>query len=201
MTVIDLTMFMDGQTPIYPGHPEPEIRESATIEKDGWNEKTVFFSSHSSTHIDAPFHMIKNGKKLDEFPPEKFFGKAIVLDVRGQKEIRADLSKVKENDIVLFLTGQSAKSSDYFEDIPVLSRETVEQLIEKKVKMVGIDSPSPDDPPFEMHRLLLRKDILIIENLVNLDKIAGRRFMVYALPLKIKDADGAPCRAIAMLEK
>lgn len=201
MKIFDLTMVIDENTPVFPGDPKPDIRNVATIEKDGWNEKITTVRSHFSTHIDAPFHMLKGGKKLTAYPPEKFIGEAIVIDARGQNPIRSGLEGAKEGDIVFFWTGHSEKmhSSDFFKNNPVLSEETAEKLVGKKAKIIGIDSYTPDNAPYEIHKMLFRHDILIVENLVNLDKLAGKRFMCYALPLKIKDADGAPCRVIGII--
>ncbi len=63
MRIIDLSILIDERTPVYPGDPKQDIKQIATIEKEGWNEKRITFNSHFSTHIDAPFHMLKDGKK------------------------------------------------------------------------------------------------------------------------------------------
>src|SRR3989344_4968218 len=123
--IIDLTMPIDERTPVYPGDPAQKIFRSATITKNGWNEKRLEFSSHFGTHIDAPFHMLENGKKLDEFPPEKFIGSAIVLDAHktnSRNEIEADLGKVKSSDIVLFCTGHTKKAylPEFFAGNPLI---------------------------------------------------------------------------------
>mgnify|MGYP001563560923 CR=1 FL=1 len=201
MKIIDLTMPIDNRTPVFPGDPKQEIKQFATIKENGWNEKRLTISSHFSTHIDAPFHMLENGKKLTDFSVEMFIGEAIIIDSRQQKEIKSDLNDVQPNDIVFFFTGHTSKaySADFFKDNPIISIETVERLIEKKVKIVGIDSYTPDNKPFETHKLLFKHNILIVENLVNLDKLNGKRFKCYILPLKIQDADGAPCRVIGIL--
>ena len=204
MKIIDLTMPIDENTPVYPGDKPQHIGQQATIAKDGWNEKRLEFSSHLGTHIDAPFHMLQGGKKLDEFPMEKFMGEAITIDARktnGRNEIQVDLEKVKESDIVLFYTGHTKKANnkEFFENNPVISAQLARKLAEKKVKIVGIDSYTPDNSPFVTHKILLGADILIVENLVNIGQLAGKRFKCYILPIKIRDADGAPCRAIAEL--
>jgi kynurenine formamidase len=185
MQIIDLTFYLE-QAPVYSGHPKPGVAQIATIEEEGWNELKLNLTSHSGTHIDAPFHMLREGKKLDEFPLEHFIGEGIVLDIR---EGEPDLSEIKEGDIVLFCAGEDG----------ALSEKTALGLLDKKVKMVGIDSPSPDKPPFEIHKLLMKNDILIVENLFNLERILGKRCMLYILPLKLRDADAAPCRAVAVL--
>jgi len=200
MMIIDLTMEIDERTPVFPGDPKPDIRQAATIDKDGWNEKRLTFNSHFGTHIDAPFHMLPEGKKLTDFPPERFIGEAVVIDARGQDEIDSNLEAVKEGDIVFFFTGYSDNvSGDYFEGGPVITSATAGKLVEKKAKIVGLDSWTPDKAPYDVHKMLFRNDILIVENLVNLGRLIGRRFECFVLPLKIRDADGAPCRVIARL--
>ncbi len=197
MKILDLTMFIDENTPVFPGDPKPEIKQVATIKENGWNEKKFSFNSHFSTHIDAPFHMLENGKKLDEFPLETFIGEAIVLELN-----KPNLDSIKPGDIVFFYTGHTTKaySKEFFENNPVLSEETAQILVDKKVKIVGIDSFSPDNSPYEIHKIFFRNNILIVENLVNLDKLINKRFRCYILPLKIKNADGVPCRVIGILD-
>ena len=202
MEIIDLTMPIDDKTPVFPGDPKQDIKQFATIKENGWNEKRLTINSHFSTHIDAPYHMVENGKKLTDFSIETFIGEAIVIDVRNNKHIKFNLNNIKENDIVFFFTEHTNKaySADFFQDNPEITRETAQRLIDKKVKIVGLDSYSPDNKPFEIHKLFFKHDILIVENLVNLDKLNGKRFMCYILPLKIRDADGAPCRVIGIIQ-
>ncbi len=198
MTLIDLTMTLNSETPVYPGDPTPEFLKIAEKAEQGYNDYLLHINTHFGTHIDAPWHMLDGAKKLKDFPLTTFAGEAIVLDVRGQKEITSDLKDVKSGDIVLLRTDHTKKinEADYFSANPVISFKLAEKLIEKKVKMIGIDSFSPDNAPYQIHKLLLSNDILILENLINLDKISKPRFKLYAFPLKLEN-DGAPTRAVA----
>jgi arylformamidase len=198
----DLTMPIDERTPVFPGDPEQEIEQIAQVEEDGWTEKRLTFNSHFSTHIDAPIHMKSGGKTLDDFEIDRFIGEAVVIDASDQKEIEPSLEKVQEDDIVFFYTGhiEKAYDEDFFEDNPVITEETAEKLIEKGVSIVGLDSYTPDNDPFPVHKKFFAEEILIVENLVNLEKLIGERFECYILPLKIGDADGAPCRVLAELD-
>lgn len=189
--LIDLSMFIDEDTPIYPGSPEPEIKQVATVAKDGWNATRLSFDTHFGTHIDAPYHMLEDGKKLDEFPVDKFVGEAVVIELSSP-----DLDLVKEDDIVFFYTGQTEKK-ELFKDYPVISKELAQALVDKKVKIVGLDSFTTDDEPFDIHKMFFRNEILIVENLVKLKELVGKRFECFIMPLKIRDVDGAPCRVIA----
>lgn len=200
--MIDLSMPIDEKTPVFPGDPPPVFEPFATIERDGWNVTRLSFNSHFSTHIDAPAHMIEGGKTLSDYSVDRFIGEGIVLDVRGQNEIETDPGMVKEGDMVFFCTGHSRKAydGDYFTGNPVITERTARELVRRKVSIVGLDSFSPDNEPYLIHHLFLRNDMLIVENLVDLDRLAGRRFKCFIMPLNIKNADGAPCRVIGMID-
>lgn len=200
MQLFDLSMPIDLKTPVFPGDPKQEIQQIATIKKNGWNEKRITFNSHFSTHIDAPYHMLSTGKKLTDFPLSTFIGEAMVIDARKQPVIEQRLDKVKPNDIIFFCTNHTKKaySPDFFKNNPVISSKTANALVKRKVKIVGLDSFTPDNPPYDIHKLFFKHDILIVENLVNLESLVGQRFQCFILPLKIQDADGAPCRVVGI---
>jgi len=200
--IIDLTLDLDNSTPVTSYSQKPDFKQASTIEKQGYNEKRICFNSHFGTHIDAPAHMIKGGKTLSDFPIETFVGECIVLDARDQNPIDIDVSGVKQGDIVFFYTNhiKNLNTEEYFkESSPVLSEALAQKLVEKKIRIVGLDSWTPDHKPYKLHDLFLGNDIMIVENLTNLDKIVGKRCTCYVLPLKVKDADGAPCRIIAQI--
>ncbi len=193
-------MPIDEKTPTFPGDPSIKIKRH-TVKEHTYGKTFLELHTHVSTHIDAPSHMILNGKTLSDFPISKFIGEAIVIDVRGQKDIEPDLSNVKKGDMVFFLTSHSDKAytSTYFEDNPVITEKTAQQLVEKGIRIVGLDSFTPDNEPYLVHKIFLKHDILIVENLIHLKKLSGQRFTCFILPMKITAADGAPCRVVAVL--
>ncbi len=199
MQIFDLTMMINSKTPTFPGDPKQEIKQVATVKDNGWNEKRISFSTHFGTHIDAPFHMIETGEKLTDYSLQRFIGDAIVIELRYPMP---DLSFVQPNDIVFFYTGHSNKAftKDYFEKNPVITPEIAEALIKKRIKIVGIDSFSPDNEPYEVHKMFFEKSIPIVENLVSLDKLVNKRFKCIILPIKLEEADGAPCRVVGIIE-
>ena len=99
--ILDLTMPIDEKTPNFPGDPIIKIKRH-NVKEHGIGKTFLEIHTHISTHIDAPSHMIENGKTLSDFPINKFIGEAIVIDVRGQKNIEPKLSNVHEGDIVFF---------------------------------------------------------------------------------------------------
>ncbi len=194
MKLVELSVRIDENTSVYPGDPKPKIERTETLETVGWNVKRFTFNSHFATHIDAPYHMLKDGKKLDGLPLETFAGAGVILDACKPK-----LSLVKEGDIVFFCTCNEVEQ-EYYEDKLAITKETAQALVNKKIKMVGFDLPGPDFPPYELHTLFFKNNIPIVENLVNLKKLINTRCKLFALPLFIRDSDGAPCRAIAVLD-
>ena len=203
MTIIDLSIPLNEKTPAYPGDPKIEIEQIAIHEKNGWNEKRIHCNTHCGTHVDAPSHMIQKGKTLDEIPLEAFQGKGILIDVR-KKEITMKClkeHKIMPDHVVLFFTGQSDQLyTNYYEHAKFIPPDVAHELVQLKVKAVGIDSFSPDQEPYPIHKILLLKNIIIIENLTNLKALLGKKFQVHYFPLKITNGDGAPCRALALVE-
>jgi kynurenine formamidase len=201
---VDLSVVINNKLPVYPGDPQVKVAEVAILADEGYNEHSLHIGTHAGTHIDAPFHMVHGGKTLDEFPVSKFVGRGRYIRAEGGKFDLATLQAIdiKAGDVVLFHTGLSDNIADpaYFEESPEVPADIAEYLAQKKVSMVGLDMCSPDEEPYAIHKILLKEDVLIIENLVGLDKLAGKEFKVFALPLKLA-VDGAPARVIAEVEE
>ncbi len=170
-------------------------------------------SSHSGTHIDAPFHFIKKGQKIDKIPLERLVTDAALCRIKkraGEAITKGDIiefenkhGKLQPNSTLIFATGWNKNLSKkyYFTKNPGLSISAAKYLVKMKINLVGIDSPSIDlgsDSRFLVHHQLLNNDILILENLCNLEKISGVHFKLVVLPLKLKGATGSPVRAIAL---
>jgi kynurenine formamidase len=200
--LIDLSLQIDENIPVFPGDPPAKINQISTIAEKGWNEKQLIITSHFATHIEAPIHMVENGKTLSDYPIDSFFGEALVFDVRGQSIINVNVDLVKSHDIVFFRTDHvnHIHKGSYFQKNPVISTDTIENLIEKDISILGIDSFTPDNEPYSLHKKLFHHDIRIVENLTHLDQIPSQRFFCYIFPLNIKEADGAPCRVVAQVE-
>lgn len=213
MPFIDLTLKISPQLPSFPRSPQPQFITWAKNETDGYNLELIFLSSHSGTHIDAPFHFIDNGLKIDQIPLERLVCNAILFRIKkGQNQsiTKKDITKfekkhgkISHNSTIIFATGwyKNLLKKHYFDNNPGLSIDAARYLASKKINLVGIDSPSIDlgkDSNFSAHHVLLNKDILIVENLCNLEKISGVYFKLIVLPLKLKGATGSPVRAIAI---
>lgn len=206
MKIIDLSQKIHDKMPTHPYDEEVIVVENRTIENEGYNNTQMDIGMHAGTHIDAPSHLIENGKKINEYNLTKFTGKACVIDASNQKNIiltEKQKDVIIQNDIVLIYTGYGDLFNDnqyYADDAPVLSTELTEYLIQSHIKMVGMDLSSPDKYPYDIHKMLLSSDILIIENLTNLDKLFGiGEFSFCAMPLNI-DAEASIARAVAIID-
>jgi arylformamidase len=200
--IIDLSAVVNADTPVYPGDPPVKVEAAGIYATDGYTDHMLSLGTHTGTHIDAPAHMIENGKTLDKFPPEHFVGPGKLVE--GFDLAKVKQAEVGEGDIVLFHTGLSAKFYDeeYWEIREAMSEEIAKYLVDAKVKMVGMDTGGADTKGSDghpIHKILLGSDVLIIENLVNLEKLAGKKFKVYALPINL-NVDGAPARVIVETE-
>lgn len=202
---IDLSREIVDSMPVYPHDGPVRLYQNKHLAKDSYNAFRLETDMHSGTHIDAPMHMIDSKIYISEIPLERFAGKGCLLDGRGEniivykKEYR-DI--VAENDIVLMYTNHDSKygQEDYFKSHPILHEDLADFFIEKNIKMLGIDSPSPDVYPFVIHKKLLGNNILLIENLTNLAKLKDiKSFHVFAFPLKIK-AEASVARVLAYID-
>lgn len=213
MRILDLSHPITSGMPVFPGTQEVTVSNVNTIETDGFRQKHLSLSSHVGTHVDAPAHVLKDGAFLDQLPLEQFYGRATVLDVTGiaqrpiPGEVLAQIDKSAAVDFVLFYTGWHSHWQDgkyYGNNAPFLSESLAEALANQGLKGVGLDAPSADamdSTQLPVHRILFRKRMLIIENLINLKELCGRYFTLAVFPLPIANGDGSPVRATAILEE
>ena len=215
MKVIDLTLTISEQIPTFPGSPQPNFINWETLEKDGYNLELLFLSSHTGTHIDAPYHFLKDGQKIHQIVTRRLVTEAILIKIRkgaNQSIAKDDIQKferkygkIDDGSTVIFHTGwqKNLKKESYFLRNPGLAVSAAKYLASKKINLVGIDSPSIDlgkDSKFSVHHILAKSGILIVENLANLEKINSEMFHLIVAPLKLKDATGSPVRAMALTD-
>lgn len=200
--IYDLTHLVDESLPVYPGDPQARIEQVGTLEKDGYADRLLTMGTHNGTHLDAPAHMLADGKQLKDYLVDRFVLRAICIDARSGFDAQKVAATITEPNLaVLFYTGASDYFTEerYWHEYKVLDEATLQALIDKKVSLVGIDTGSFDNADgFPVHKALLSADILLIENLTNLQPLVNKSFELYALPLKL-EADGAPARVIAKL--
>ena len=204
MKYMDLSHTFKNKMPVFPGDSISELKQVAFYEQNEYNAFYLQSGMHVGTHIDAPFHMYEQGKKLSELSPEHFIGKAKIIDVRGKKIINKEVlqkKNIERGDILLICTGHSKhyNTEHYYRNYPVVSSDFAEELVTLGIKIIGFDSPSPDEAPYTIHKILFQNNILIIENLTGLEQLIDvLEFEIIALPAKFESA-GAPVRVVAKI--
>ena len=212
MENLDLTLTISESIPNFPGSPSPQFIPWSSINEEGFNLELLFLSTHTGTHIDAPYHFAKKGIKIHQIPINRLVRNAILIKIKKFKDqaiTKKDLinferknGEIPNSSSIIFFTDwqKNLKKNCYFENNPGLSKSAANYLVSKKINLVGIDSPSIDlgmDSSFTSHKILAKNGILIVENLSNLEKIPKLEFNLVVLPLKLKNATGSPVRAIA----
>ena len=215
MKILDLTLPISDKIPAFPGSPKPNFIQWENLKDDGYNLELLFLSSHTGTHLDAPYHFLENGSKIHEISLTRLVREAVLIMSRkkaNQSITKNDIQKfekrygkIPNNSTVVFCTGwqKMLRDDSYFVKNPGLTEAAAKYLVTKKTNLVGIDSPSIDfkgSQHFSVHQIFSKNNILIVENLTNLEKIQSSKFHFVALPLKLKCATGSPVRAIAFVD-
>jgi len=181
-----------------------ELHERRRIGRgDTGNSSAVTMSLHSGTHMDAPFHFLADGATIDKLPLDLFIGPALVHAVETERYIKAEHVEAIELDgitRVLFKTRNSEllKRGSYDPDFVAFSVEAAETLVAKGVKLVGLDYLSvahAGEEQVPVHRAFLDRGLALLEG-IDLSAINPGLYELICFPLRIRGADGAPCRAV-----
>jgi arylformamidase len=202
MEIIDISLRLKRDLAVWPGDSEFDYgltwkrSAGATV-----NVGAVRMSTHFGTHVDAPFHFLDGGEKIDELRLSTFVGKAAVLDVRGREQIsREALSHSSLLGVARLLLRTDAWTDHraFPERIPVLETDVPDWLGSQNVVLLGVDLPSVDtleSKDLPNHHALARNGIAILESL-NLRGVEAGIYDLVALPLRLVGGDAAPVRAV-----
>lgn len=172
MKIIDLSLMIYSGMKVYPEDPEVEVSIRDSYEEKGWELRELKFGSHTGSHVDSFSHMHPGKESVDQLPLNRFFGPAERVLIEGDWP----------TGIGLFFT-------------EMMNFNILEAILEKKPPFVGGTMSE------KLERALLANGIITYTNLVNLEKVPLKeKFTFYGLPLKIKDGDGSPVRAMAVIE-
>jgi len=202
MKFIDISMPLYNGVPGWPGDTPYAYDLAWTKEQSGSvNVGKMELSTHTGTHVDAPYHFDNDGERIIDLPLELYIGPAQVIDVSGVEEITLDhiTGKMKKQTVrVLFKTNCWKDRTIFPEKIIPISPEVVPFLQECGVGLIGVDMPSVDpldSKELLAHHSLHKYNIHILEGLV-LDHVTEGAYELIALPLPLKDGDGSPVRAV-----
>jgi len=191
---------------VWPGDPQVQMHRISNIEAgDTSNVTQITMSCHTGTHVDAPDHFLNNGKTVENLSLDLLIGRVYVLHLPDVDTITASVLMDAEipprTRRLLFKTRNSeiwAKGGQDFQtDFVGLSVDAAELLVDRNVRLVGIDYLSI--APFKMgkpvHTILLDAGVVVIEGL-DLSQVSQGRYTLHCLPLKLGGAEGAPTRAV-----
>lgn len=214
MSLVDLTQPLDERAYTPPGFKAPRLERIIKSSPDGLNDSLIELWVHSGTHLDAPMHIRDDGAGVSDIQLDRLISQAVVWPVTGltarsidPPELAAAMPAVERGDFVLLSTGwfRYFREPSKYALHPWLTSSSAEWFVERGVRLVGIDAPTPDLPyplrpkdfGYPVHQILLNAGVLILENLASLEALVGRRIRLIVLPIPLARADGSPARVVA----
>ena len=179
---------------VYTGDPAPEKQLLSSMENGDLYNLTAFsMCAHNGTHIDAPFHFLKNGKTVDAIGLDAFVGMAYVAEHHGivsRDDAAEILEKAKEQD-------PEAAKRILIKGAVEVSADAAKVFAASKLLLLGNESQTvgPEDAPMEVHLILLGASVILLEG-IRLAEVSEGVYFLSAAPLNLSGADGSPCRAI-----
>jgi arylformamidase len=208
---LDISVPTSPQTTVYPGDPSPKIEWPYWAISKGNPANVGFFNGglHHGTHVDAPWHFVAGGKRIDEVGLDPFIGPCLVIDAGESSCITADIlerepaaARAKR---LLFKTRNSRTeywSEPWNSDFVYLRKDAAQWCVDHGIVLVGLDYLTidpPNEPEFPSHLILLGAGTVILEN-INLLEVCPGEYELLAAPVKLLGADGAWTRALLRKE-
>lgn len=179
---------------VFPGDPAPERKVLSSMEKGGLYNLTAFsMCAHNGTHIDAPFHFIKDGKTVDAISLEAVVGMAYVAEhcgiVSGSHAAEI-MEKAKRQN-------PEAAKRILIKGAAEVSAEAAKVFAASEILLLGNGSQTvgPEAGPMEVHHILLGAGVILLEG-IRLAEVSEGVYFLNAAPLNLSGTDGAPCRAV-----
>ena len=206
--IYDVSLPISDKLAVWPGDPAVDIQAASEMSKGAVaNVSRLIMGAHTGTHMDAPHHFIDGSQGIDQSPPSVLVGTAQVVELEidhhiGAKDLE-ELNLPAGTERIVFKTRNSAywvnDPNTFHRDFIAVAKDGAEWLVAHGFKLVGVDYLSveqfdaPDEHP--VHKILLGANIVVVEGM-NLSEIEPGEYTIMALPLKIKNGDGAPARVL-----
>ena len=182
----------------YSGDPPVEIKPVVDLESHGFYNRIVFLHEHVGTHIDAPAHLIKGGLTVERIPVDRLVGPAVALDARDVAFVDRPFVERKLDYLGIY-TRRGWHLVLVMKNNSIVSEDVAKMLVETGAYSFGVTTPSPDKSPYNVHRILLENNIVIVENLEVPQFLYDKAFIIIIAPLPLAEGSGAPARVYALL--
>ena len=202
---IDISVALHSGMVHWPGDPGCTIERVADMNQGKvCNVSKMEMCAHAGTHMDGPVHFIQDGDGLDTLPFDATIGPARVIEIKDKESVKPGelhRHKLRRGERLLLKTRNSArcwKTNEFVKDFVYISKEGAQYLVDRGVRTIGVDYLSVGGffrDGVETHRILLGAKVWIIEGL-NLSRIKPGKYELLCLPVKVRDSDGAPARAL-----
>lgn len=207
--IYDISLTISPALPVWPGDPRVELERSAKMEEGAQaNLSRLSISAHCGTHVDAPYHFLADGERVDRLPLDVLIGPAQVVEVLATEEhitrsvLEAALPAGKVERLLLKTRNSQywqRNEIDFQRDFVAIAADGAQYLVERGVRLVAVDylSVAPFDDPVPTHQILLKAGVVALEG-VNLAEVPAGSYELICLPLKLEAAEGAPARAVLL---
>jgi len=207
MKIYDISLAISSQLPLWPGDPPFGLERVTSMEAGAHdNVSRLNMGVHTGTHVDAPFHFIRDGRTAESLSLSVLTGPALVVRIPDQvplisAEVLEQAQIPSGEERLLFRTSNSALwgqgTREFHPGFVAIPADGAEWLVRRGVRLVGVDylSVSPYQNSVPTHRTLLQEGVVILEGL-DLSAVPPGKYTLYCLPLKLVGSDGAPARAI-----
>ena len=202
---IDISVPLRDGMVHWPGDPPVTIKLVKDMgHGDTANLSIISMGAHSGTHVDAPIHFLQQGQGVDKVPLGTMVGRARVIEINDTESIKPEelfRYRIRRGERILFKTRNSSyvwKTNQFVEDFVYISDEAARFLVDRGVRMVGVDYLSVGSfrhNGSDVHRILLNGGVWIVEAL-DLSHVTAGKYELICLPLRLVQRDGAPARAI-----
>jgi arylformamidase len=217
MKIVDLSLPIEEGMMTFPTHWHPVVEVTILGRHgiEGRETRKVVFGTHTGTHADAARHFVPNGGTIDQIPLDTLIGPAIIADFTGCRALQeidvVDLKEKLKGKVparLILRTGWSEHFGEmkFYAEYPFLSEKAAQWLVDQGVRLIAMDTPSPDNPAHSRgtakdspnHKVFLGAGVVLVEYVTNLKAISSSEVELIVLPLKLKGADGCPVRCVAI---
>lgn len=193
MTVIDISQEVFSCR-VFPGDPKPQKTALMRVANGDVCNLTAFsMCAHNGTHVDAPYHFMESGKRVDGLDVSVFVGDAYVARHEG------DVTAADARGILACAAAENAAERILIAGRATVTAEAARVFADAGLKLLGNESQTvgPEDAPMEVHRILLGAGVVLLEG-VRLGGVSEGKYLLSAAPLNLGGCDGAPCRAVLL---